>query len=150
MQPAEVGAGGQTIGVEVDAVQAGWSLLIVEKGLHQTTFQVVDVQCDKAGPRQVEADRGRGVERIGVVLAQVARGLASGGMTGGAGEFSPFADYDQRADALWLGSALEAAYGEWPAAVREANGGGVDVVISDFLAANGRVLWFQRTEVASS
>ena len=64
LQPTEVGAGGHAIGVEVDAVQAGWSLLIVEKGLHQTTFQVVDVQCDKAGPRQVEADRGRGVEGI--------------------------------------------------------------------------------------
>ncbi|MDZ7579013.1 MAG: o-succinylbenzoate synthase [Candidatus Nanopelagicales bacterium] len=53
--------------------------------------------------------RFRGLEfRDGVVLLG----------PGGAGEFSPFADYDQRADALWLGSALEAAYGEWPAAVR--------------------------------
>lgn len=36
----------------------------------------------------------------------------------GWGEFAPFANYDDEAAARWLASALEAAWGTWPAAVR--------------------------------
>lgn len=36
----------------------------------------------------------------------------------GWGEFAPFADYDDDADARWLASALEAAWGTWPTALR--------------------------------
>jgi O-succinylbenzoate synthase len=38
----------------------------------------------------------------------------------GWGEFAPFDDYDTRGDARWLASAVEAAWGAWPAAVRQA------------------------------
>jgi O-succinylbenzoate synthase len=38
----------------------------------------------------------------------------------GWGEFAPFDDYSDAAAALWLDSAIEAAFGEWPAALREA------------------------------
>ncbi|TAK70446.1 MAG: O-succinylbenzoate synthase [Actinomycetota bacterium] len=37
----------------------------------------------------------------------------------GWGEFAPFAEYDAPATARWLAAAVEAAYGEWPAAVRD-------------------------------
>lgn len=36
----------------------------------------------------------------------------------GWGEFAPFANYDDEAAARWLASALEAAWGTWPSAVR--------------------------------
>ena len=36
----------------------------------------------------------------------------------GWGEFAPFDDYSAAAAGRWLSSAIEAAYGEWPAAVR--------------------------------
>lgn len=37
----------------------------------------------------------------------------------GWGEFAPFEDYSPAMAARWLASAVEAAYGEWPAAVRD-------------------------------
>ena len=37
----------------------------------------------------------------------------------GWGEFAPFDDYTDASAARWLDSALEAAFGDWPAAVRE-------------------------------
>lgn len=37
----------------------------------------------------------------------------------GWGEFAPFDDYTDAMAARWLGAAIEAAYGEWPAARRE-------------------------------
>lgn len=37
----------------------------------------------------------------------------------GWGEFAPFDDYSDERSARWLASALEAAYGSWPAPVRE-------------------------------
>ena len=37
----------------------------------------------------------------------------------GWGEFAPFDDYSAAAAGRWLSSAIEAAYGEWPAAVRD-------------------------------
>ena len=37
---------------------------------------------------------------------------------GGWGEFAPFDDYSDAAAARWLDSAIEAAFGEWPAGVR--------------------------------
>lgn len=36
----------------------------------------------------------------------------------GWGEFAPFDDYDDRMAARWLGTAIEAAFGEWPAPKR--------------------------------
>ena len=36
----------------------------------------------------------------------------------GWGEFSPFADYDDLAASRWLGAAIEAAFGSWPAGPR--------------------------------
>lgn len=38
----------------------------------------------------------------------------------GWGEFSPFDDYDDPMAARWLGTALEAAFGQWPAPLRSA------------------------------
>ena len=38
----------------------------------------------------------------------------------GWGEFAPFDDYTERAAARWLASAVEAAYGRWPASRRDA------------------------------
>lgn len=47
----------------------------------------------------------RGVtHREGVILAGPS----------GSGEFAPFLEYDDRTCALWLASAIEAAYGSWP------------------------------------
>ncbi len=52
----------------------------------------------------------RGVEhREGLLL----RGPA------GWGEFAPFPEYDDRVTPRWLSAAIEAAWGEWPAALRE-------------------------------
>ncbi|MDP2013493.1 MAG: O-succinylbenzoate synthase, partial [Actinomycetota bacterium] len=36
----------------------------------------------------------------------------------GWGEFAPFEDYDDQAASRWLGAAIEAAFGSWPAAQR--------------------------------
>lgn len=46
-------------------------------------------------------------------------GLLLGGPSGW-GEFAPFLEYDDQTCARWLASAVEAAFGQWPAPVRDA------------------------------
>ncbi|NQU37898.1 MAG: o-succinylbenzoate synthase [Actinobacteria bacterium] len=64
-----------------------------------------------------------GCTPFAIPLATTFRGIAHReGMllTGpsGTGEFAPFLEYDDATAARWLASAIEAAWGQWPAAVR--------------------------------
>lgn len=48
---------------------------------------------------------------------EIREGMVIGGPSGW-GEFAPFDDYDSTRSARWLASAIEAAYGVWPTALR--------------------------------
>jgi o-succinylbenzoate synthase len=71
----------------------------------------LDLLRERAVPFAIRLNRSfRGVtERVGLLIPGPS----------GWGEFAPFADYSDEGAGRWLNAALEAAYGTWPAPVRD-------------------------------